>query len=186
MKSLLYLRRKNSGSTALIVIIDSVTIQLLCLLVPNAEVVNGGTDSAILSLLPAYFQGTADAAIGAADAAVGTPDATFGAAAPADALYRSLLVGFSQLRCHMYGITLDDEEEEILRIAADRQSCLSRVCDQVAGLALAELRQLLIRRIADLLVVNWSVSTDGCFRKIAFGWLASLRLLSWLQHQNAS
>ena len=69
MKSLLYLRRKNSGSTALIVIIDSVTIQLLCLLVPNAEVVNGGTDSATLSLLPAYFQGTADAAIGAADAA---------------------------------------------------------------------------------------------------------------------
>ena len=158
---------------------------------PNAEVVNGGTDSAILSQLPAYFQETADAAIGAADAAIGAADAAIGtadaaicAAAPADALYRSLLVGFSQLRCHMYGITLDDEEEEILRIAADRQSCPSRVCDQVAGLALAELRQLLIRRIADLLVVNWSVSTDGCFRKIAFGWLASLTLLSWLQHQN--
>jgi hypothetical protein len=64
-------------------------------------------------------------------------------AAPAypDGLYSRLLVGFARLRSHMYGIPIDREsDEEILRMAADSQSCSGRVSGQVAALALAELR----------------------------------------------
>ena len=56
------------------------------------------------------------------------------------ALYRSLLVGFTRLRCTMYGIRVDEDETEILGMSTGQQSCPSRVSAQVAGLALAELR----------------------------------------------
>ncbi len=84
--------------------------------------------STLLSQLPAFFTNTST-----------SPPLSLPPAG--DDLYSSLLVGLSRLRCAMYGIPAEYiNEKEMLRLVADRQSCQPRVCRQLAGLALLELR----------------------------------------------
>jgi hypothetical protein len=83
--------------------------------------------STLLSQLPAFFNTSTSPPLSLPPAG--------------DDLYRSLVVDLSRLRCAMYGIPAEYiDEGEMLRLAADRQSCQPRVCRQLAGLALLELR----------------------------------------------
>ncbi len=94
----------------------------------NAGDVEATVVSTLLSQLPAFFNTSTSPPLSLPPAG-------------GDDLYRSLVVGLSRLRCAMYGIPADYiDEGEMLRLAADRQSCQPRVCRQLAGLALLELR----------------------------------------------
>jgi hypothetical protein len=95
--------------------------------VTNAGDVEATVVSTLLSQLPAFFNAST------------SPPLSFPPAG--NDLYDSMLVGLSRLRCAMYGIPADYiDEGEMLRLAADRQSCQPRVCRQLASLALVELR----------------------------------------------
>ncbi len=94
----------------------------------NAGDVEASVVSTLLSQLPAFFNASTSPPLSLPPAG-------------GDDLHRSLVVGLSRLRCAMYGIPADHiDEGEMLRLAADRQSCQPRVCRQLASLALVELR----------------------------------------------